>query len=48
MYFDICLGVNWIRETGKLGYPAEIRYKVFADLPGTGSFADVFEFLAVY
>lgn len=48
MYFDISLGVNGIRETSKLGDPAEIRNKVLMDLPGTGSLADIFEFLAIH
>ena len=47
MYFDVSLGVNGIRETSKLRDPAKIRDKVFADLPGTGGLADVFEFLAM-
>jgi hypothetical protein len=47
VHFDIGLGVNGVRETSKLGYPAEIRYKIFVNLPGTGSLADIFEFLVV-
>jgi len=47
MDLNISLGVNGIRETSQLGDPAEIRNEVLADLPGTGSLADVFEFLVV-
>ena len=47
MHLDVSLGVNGIQETRKLGYPAEIRYKIFADLPGTGSLTKIFEFLVV-
>ena len=45
MNLDISLGVNGIRETSQLRDSAEVRNEVLADLPGTSSFADVFEFL---
>ena len=47
MDLDISLGVNGIRETSQLRDPAEIRDEVLVNLPGTGSLADVFEFLVV-
>ena len=48
MNFDVGLSVDWIREAGELRYPAEVRNKVLADLPGTGSFADILKFLVMY
>ena len=47
MDLDISLSVDGIRETSQLRYPAEIRNEVFADLPGTSSLTDVFEFLVL-
>ena len=47
MHFDIGLGVNGVRETGKLRNPAKIRDQVLVDLPGTGGLTDVFKLLVV-
>lgn len=47
MDLDVSFSVNGIRETGKLGDPAEVRNKVLVDLPSTSSLADVLEFLVV-